>query len=103
MRSSSGPYLSQRPVSRHSSAGCTDGISSSSAPIAFISSRTIASTLRTTRRPIGIHVKIPDVSRRIMPVRSISLWLTISASEGSSLSVFRFSALTFMRDRGVGR
>ena len=35
MRSSSGPYLSQRPDSCHSSAGCTAGISSSSAPAAI--------------------------------------------------------------------
>jgi hypothetical protein len=37
-------------------AGCTAGISSSSAPALFISSRTIFSTLRSTRRPSGIQV-----------------------------------------------
>jgi hypothetical protein len=34
--------------------GCTTGISSSTAPARFISSRTIASTLRMTRNPIGM-------------------------------------------------
>ena len=48
--------LSQRPVSCHSSAGCTAGISSSTAPARFISSRTMFSTLRSTRRPSGIQV-----------------------------------------------
>ena len=55
-RSSSGPYFCQRPDSCHSSAGWTAGMKSSIAPARFISSRTIASTLRTTRRPSGIQV-----------------------------------------------
>ena len=46
----------QRPDSCHNSAGCTTGIDSSIAPARFISSRTIASTLRTMRRPRGIQV-----------------------------------------------
>ena len=37
-------------------AGCTAGISTSMAPARFISSRTIASTLRRARRPRGIQV-----------------------------------------------
>jgi hypothetical protein len=49
-------FRSQRPDSCHSSAGCTAGISSSMAPARFISSRTMFSTLRSTRRPIGIQV-----------------------------------------------
>ena len=42
------------PISCQSSAGCTTGISSSTAPARFISSRTMASTLRITRRPSGM-------------------------------------------------
>jgi hypothetical protein len=54
MRSSSGPIFSKRPVSCHSSAGCTTGMVHSMAPARFISSRTMASTLRITRRPMGM-------------------------------------------------
>ena len=46
----------QRPVSCQSSAGCTAGISNSTAPARFISSRTTCSTLRSTRNPSGIQV-----------------------------------------------
>ncbi len=53
-RISSGPIFSQRPVSCQYSAGCTTGISSSTAPARFISSRTMASILRMTRRPMGM-------------------------------------------------
>ncbi|MDT4832205.1 hypothetical protein FQZ97_657480 [compost metagenome] len=56
MRKSSGPIFSKRPVSCQNSAGCTTGIVSSTAPARFISSRTIASTLRITRRPMGMYV-----------------------------------------------
>ena len=56
MRSSSGPYCCQRPDSCHSSAGCTAGINSSSAPARSISWRTMSSTLRNTRRPRGSQV-----------------------------------------------
>ncbi|CFN69229.1 Uncharacterised protein [Bordetella pertussis] len=54
MRSSSAPYCSQRPDSIQSSAGCTTGISSSMAPAAFISSRTMPSILRMTFSPSGM-------------------------------------------------
>ncbi len=60
---------------------------SSRAPARFISSRTMVSTLRTTRRPIGIQLYMPPASRRISPARIIRRWLMISASEGASLSV----------------
>ncbi|MNT40426.1 hypothetical protein D3C72_1767390 [compost metagenome] len=53
-RISSSPILVQRPVSCHSSAGCTSGISSSIPAALFISSRMMASTLRITRKPIGM-------------------------------------------------
>ena len=87
MRSSSGPYSLQRPDSCHSSAGWTTGITSSSAPARFISSRTMRSTLRSTRRPIGSQLYSPAARRRIRPARSISWWLTTSASAGVSLMV----------------
>ncbi|MNG37721.1 hypothetical protein D3C84_1251550 [compost metagenome] len=48
------------------------GISTSRAPAAFISSRTTASTLRITRKPIGSQVYRPEASLRIMPARSMS-------------------------------
>jgi hypothetical protein len=54
--SSCPPNLAQRSVSSHSSRGWIDGISSSSAPARFISSRTIASTLRSARSPSGVQV-----------------------------------------------
>src|SRR5574340_1393691 len=82
-----GPNTAQRPVSSHTSAGCTAGISSSIAPARFISSRTTASTRRSTRRPSGIQVYNPDPRRLMRPARSISLWLTSSASDGASLVV----------------
>jgi hypothetical protein len=55
-RSSSGRTSSQRPLSCHILGGWRTGISSSMAPARFISSRTMASTLRSTRSPSGIHV-----------------------------------------------
>jgi hypothetical protein len=58
-RSSSGPYSSQRPDSCHSSAGWVLGINTSREPAAFISSRTMASTLRITQ-PIGSQVYRPE-------------------------------------------
>src|SRR3954462_3878727 len=82
-----GPNKSQRPVSCQSSAGCTAGISSSTAPARFISSRTMASTLRSTSNPSGIHVYRPLPSFLISPARNMSLWLTSSASLGASLRV----------------
>ena len=87
MRSISGPYRSQRPVSCQSSAGCTGGASISRAPARFISSRTTVSTRRSTLSPSGIHEYNPLASLRIRPARSISLWLASSASWGASLRV----------------
>src|SRR6185312_6760991 len=74
-----------------------DGIRSSIAPARFISSRTTFSTLRRTRSPSGDQVYRPEASRRIMPARSISLWLAISASAGISLTVARWNWLRRMR------
>ena len=68
-----------------SSAGCATGITISSAPARFISSRITRSTLRSTRRPMGSQVYSPPARRRIRPARSMSRWLTISASAGTSL------------------
>src|SRR5882672_9370230 len=70
-RSSSGPYLRQRPDSCHSSAGCTVGMKSSIAPARFISSRTMASTLRTTRSPSGIYTWMPLGLRVVRKVEAI--------------------------------
>ena len=53
---SSIPY---RPVFFQGSAGCSTGISISWHPIASISSRMIASTLRCTRQPAGRYVQSP--------------------------------------------
>ena len=47
----------------------------------------MASTLRKTRKPYGIHVYKPEARRRIKPARNISWWLIISASAGVSRSV----------------
>ncbi|CSI23690.1 Uncharacterised protein [Vibrio cholerae] len=55
-RSSSGPIFSERPVSSHNSNGCTTGIKVSIAPALSISWRTMFSTLRSTRRPVGSQV-----------------------------------------------
>ena len=63
------------------------GIKSSMAPVRFISSRTMFSTFRSTRRPIGIHVYRPDALALIRPARSMSLWLGNAASAGASLRV----------------
>src|SRR3546814_1363294 len=67
------------------------GINSSIAPARSISSRTIASTLRSARRPSGDQVYRPAASRRSMPALSISRWLAISASAGVSFSVCRWN------------
>ena len=82
-----GPIFSQRPVSCQSSAGWITGITSSSAPARFISSRMIASTLRSVRSPSGIHVYRPVPSFLIIPARSISFTLVTSASAGASFWV----------------
>ena len=50
------PYSVQRPVASKGSLGSSAGKSSSWAPMASISSRTIRSTLRSTRRPSGSQV-----------------------------------------------
>ena len=52
-RNISSPISSQRPLLRHSSAGCMTGIRISCAPIAFISSRMIPMTFSRTRWPSG--------------------------------------------------
>jgi hypothetical protein len=51
-----GPYISQRPVSCHSSAGTTAGISSSMAPARSISSRMMLLHLAQDAQPSGIQV-----------------------------------------------
>src|SRR3546814_9423425 len=67
------------------------GIRSSIAPARSIASRTIASTLRSTRRPSGDQGYWPAAGRRSMPALSISRWLAISASAGVSFSVCRWN------------
>src|ERR1043165_8003181 len=96
-RSSSGPNLSHLPDSTHSSAGMAAGIRTSSAPARSISSRTMFSTLRMVRRPRGIQVYRPAASLRMRPARSMSWWLTTSASAGVSLVV-----LTGYWDQRIG-
>ncbi len=68
-------------------------------PMASISSRTMRSTFASTRLPSGRNVYTPDAVLRIMPARSSSLWLAISASVGSSLSVGTYSSLIRMNSR----
>ncbi len=80
-------WIWSRPVFFQSSAGCITGSSTSWAPIAFISSRMIASTFWITRRPAGRYVHMPAAIWRISPARTISLWLRASASCGGSLRV----------------
>ena len=60
-------------------------------PIASISSRMICSILRWTRQPSGMNVHRPVLTWRMKPPRTSSLWLTASASAGSSRSVGRKS------------
>ncbi len=79
--------MSRRPVLRHGSAGCSTGISISCAPIASISSRTIATTRWCTRQPAGSHVHMPAPIWRISPARTISLCEIASASAGACFSV----------------
>ncbi len=88
-RRSSLPYSSHLPVSFHSSEGITIGMETSCAPALFISERTMASTLRTTRRPIGKRLYMPAATFLIMPARIMSFWLMTSASAGDSFSVGR--------------
>src|SRR4051812_40926595 len=97
-RSSSGPNLSHLPDSTHNSAGMAAGIRTSSAPARSISSRTMFSTLRRVRNPSGIQVYNPAASLRMRPARSMSCWLTTSASAGVSLVV-----LTGYWDQRIGR
>src|SRR5699024_7508520 len=52
----------------------------------------MVSTRRSTRRPSGDQVYRPAPSLRIMPARSMSWWLTISASAGISRVVVRAKA-----------
>src|SRR5919106_1962004 len=60
-------------------------------PMAFISSRTIWTTFSWTRQPSGRNVQMPALTGRKNPPRTSSLWLTASASPGSSRSVGRKS------------
>src|SRR5207302_3042769 len=83
--------MSMRPVVSHSSAGVSTGMSISWPPIAFISSRTICSTLRWTRQPSGMNVQSPALTWRMKPPRTSSLCDAASASAGSSRSVGRNS------------
>ena len=66
-------------------------MSISCAPIASISSRMICSTFRCTRQPSGMNVQRPALTWRMKPPRTSSLWLTASASAGSSRRVGRKS------------
>src|SRR5215213_7607395 len=88
-----------RPVVSQSSAGVRTGISISCPPIASISSRMICSILRWTRQPSGVNDQSPAETWRMNPPRTRSLWLTASASPGSSRSVGMKSweALTGLR------
>src|SRR5829696_8183480 len=76
-----------RPVASQSSAGVRTGISISWPPIASISSRMICSILRWTRQPRGVKDQRPAETWRMNPPRTSSLWLSASASPGSSRSV----------------
>src|SRR5829696_3836589 len=57
--------------------------------MASISSRTMRSTLRKTRKPSGSQVNPPGAARRMYPPRATSRWLGTSASAGSSRRVRR--------------
>src|SRR5207247_148323 len=82
-----GAALEARPVASQSSTGVGTGISISWPPIAFISSRMICSIFRWTRQPRGRNVQTPALTWRMNPPRTSSLWLTASASAGSSRRV----------------
>ena len=76
-----------RPLRRHSSIGCSTGMSISWPPIAFISSRMIDTTRWCTRQPAGSHDHRPAPTWRMSPARTISLCESASASDGASFSV----------------
>src|SRR6478735_391154 len=57
--------------------------------MASISSRTMASTRRSTFRPSGSQVYMPGLTRRMYPARTSSWWLGTSASAGFSRRVRR--------------
>src|SRR5215207_5360957 len=59
----------------------------SCAPIAFCSARTIWTAFSCTRQPRGRYVQRPAETWRMKPPRTSSLWLTASASPGSSRRV----------------
>ena len=63
-------------------------MSSSWAPARFISSRTIASTLRRARMPSGRNVNSPAAVFFTSAARTSSLCESISASPGSSRRVW---------------
>jgi hypothetical protein len=83
----SSPIVRSRPVSRHSSIGCSAGISSSRAPAASISSRMIRVAFCSTRRPRGRYEYAPGPTWRIRPARSKNTWLGATASVGVSFCV----------------
>jgi hypothetical protein len=60
---------------------------SSCAPMAFISCRMIVQMRSMTRHPKGRYTYMPEANCRTKPPRTMSLWLTASASAGSSFTV----------------
>src|SRR5689334_22216795 len=76
-----------RPVASQSSTGVSTGASHSWHPIACSSSRMICSTFRWIVQPIGRYDHSPALTWRTKPPRTSSLWLTASASAGSSRRV----------------
>ena len=81
-----------RPVASQSSAGVRTGMKISCAPKASSSSRMICSIFRWTRQPRVMNVQRPALTWRMKPPRTSSLWLTASASAGSSRRVGRKSS-----------
>ncbi len=57
------------------------------APLLFISWRTMFITFCRHLKPSGRYVYVPLATRRMSPARIISLWLVVSASDGTSLTV----------------
>src|SRR5690349_21240457 len=83
------PYSVQRFVVSYGARGSRAGNRISCPPIAFISSRTTRSMLRSTRSPSGSQLYSPGATGRTYPARTSSLWLGTSASAGSSRRVRR--------------
>src|ERR671935_1588388 len=96
--------IEYRPVCCQSSAGVTTGMNISWPPIAFISSRTIWTTFWWTRHPRGKYDHNPAPVCRMKPPRTSSLWLTASASPGSSRRVgMKSSEARIWLGRALGR